>query len=127
MHFSLSAAPSTKLCLALGLAPKATTAAVFYAIHEHVHQLSTEGASHLPARRGSPTPPDLLEHLHILANNEWDAKSLLSLALVGLRGLPDRLALHKNRSLWSRIRTHVNVGDVTAADTTEYDVHRRAW
>jgi type II secretory pathway predicted ATPase ExeA len=27
---------------------------------------------------------DVLEHLHILANYEWDAKALLSLVLVGL-------------------------------------------
>jgi len=36
---------------------------------------------------------DVLEHLHILANHEWDARALLSLVLVGLPELKDRLSL----------------------------------
>jgi general secretion pathway protein A len=109
------------VCLALGLAPKATAAAVFYAIHEHVQHLDTERVhpvflldeSHLLHQ-------DVLEHLHILANYEWDARALLSLVLVGLPEMRDRLALHKNRSLWSRIHTRLPMGEATPGDTSEY-------
>jgi general secretion pathway protein A len=109
------------VCLALGLSPKATAAAVFYAIHEHVQQLGTERVhpifllddAHLLHQ-------DVLEQLHLLANHEWDARALLSLVLVGLPEMRDRLALHKNRSLWSRIHTRLCLGDATPADTAEY-------
>jgi general secretion pathway protein A len=113
------------VCLALGLAPKATAAAVFYAIHEHVHQLSTERVHPIfLLDEAHPLHQDVLEHLHILANHEWDAKALLSLVLVGLPEMRDRLALHKNRSFWSRVHTRVNLGDATAADTAEYVAYR---
>jgi type II secretory pathway predicted ATPase ExeA len=109
------------VCLALGLSPKATAAAVFYAIHEHVQQLGEErihpvfllDEAHLLHQ-------DVLEHLHILANHEWDARALLSIVLVGLPELKDRLALRKNRSLCSRIHTRVALGEACAADTAEY-------
>lgn len=113
------------VCLALGLAPKATAAAVFYAIHEHVQNLGAErlhpifllDEAHLLHQ-------DVLEHLHILANHEWDARALLSLVLVGLPETRDRLSLHKNRSLWSRIHTRLCLGDASPADTAEYVAYR---
>ena len=112
-------------CLALGLAPKATAAAIFYAIHEHVQNLGAErlhpifllDEAHLLHQ-------DVLEHLHILANHEWDARALLSLVLVGLPETRDRLSLHKNRSLWSRIHTRLCLGDAAPADTAEYVAYR---
>jgi type II secretory pathway predicted ATPase ExeA len=113
------------VCLALGLSPKATAAAVFYAIHEHVHQLSSERVHPIfLLDEAHLLHQDVLEHLHILANHEWDARALLSLVLVGLPEMRDRLALHKNRSLWSRIHTRVNLGEATAADTAEYVAYR---
>jgi general secretion pathway protein A len=113
------------VCLALGLSPKATAAAVFYAIHEHVQNLGAErlhpifllDEAHLLHQ-------DVLEHLHILANHEWDARALLSLVLVGLPETRDRLSLHKNRSLWSRIHTRLCLGDASPADTAEYVAYR---
>lgn len=113
------------VCLALGLSPKATAAAVFYAIHEHIQQLGEERVhpvflldeAHLLHQ-------DVLEHLHIMANHEWDARALLSIVLVGLPELKDRLALRKNRSLCSRIHTRVALGEASAADTAEYISHR---
>ena len=114
-----------QLCLALGLSPKATAAAVFFEISSHVQQLSEQRVhpvflldeSHLLQQ-------DVLDHLHILANYEWDSKALLSLVLVGLPETQDRLQLHKNRSLWSRIHTRVHLGEAIAADTAEYVSHR---
>lgn len=114
-----------QLCLALGLAPKATAASVFYAINTHVEELGRErmhpvfllDEAHLLHQ-------DVLEHLHILANYEWDSKPLLSLVLVGLPELWARMTLGKNRSLWSRIHVRTTLGEATPEDTVEYIEYR---
>ncbi len=113
------------LCLALGLAPKATAAAVFYAVDERVRQFGGESVHPIfLLDEAHLLHQDVLEHLHILANHEWDARALLSLVLVGLPELRERLALHKNRSLWSRIHTRLALGEATTGDTAEYVDHR---
>jgi general secretion pathway protein A len=109
------------ICLALGLSPKATAAAVFWTIADHIEQLSGErihpafllDESHLLHQ-------DVLEHLHILCNYEWDSRALLSLVVVGLPEMRQRLLLSKNRSLYSRIHTRLCLGESTADDTAEY-------
>src|SRR5688572_27878577 len=114
-----------QLCLALGLSPKATAAAVFYEVSRHVQQLGEEHVypvflldeAHLLHQ-------DVLDHLHILANYEWDRLALLSILLVGLPEMHDRLQLRKNRSLWSRIHARVHLGEASLADTAEYIAHR---
>ena len=67
---------------------------------------------------------DVLDHLHILANYQWDQKPLLSIVLVGLPELADRLQLRKNRAFWSRIYTRLSLGDALPADTAEYVRYR---
>ena len=49
---------------------------------------------------------------------------LLSLVLVGLPELRDRMRLRKNRSLYSRIHTRLHLGDAAPDDTFEYVAHR---
>lgn len=114
-----------QLCLALGLNPKATAAAVFFAISSHIQDLGQSrihpalllDESHLLHQ-------DVLEHLHVLANYEWDSAPLLSLVLVGLPELHDRLRLRKNRSLYSRIHARLSLGEALPADTAEYVAYR---
>jgi type II secretory pathway predicted ATPase ExeA len=110
-----------QLCLALGLSPSATAAGVFYAVSTHVKELSNERVH--PAfllDEAHLLHQDTLDHLHILLNYEWDQKPLLSLILVGLPELGDRLALRRNRSLYSRIHTRLSVGPLAPDDTAEY-------
>jgi len=110
-----------QLCLALGLTPMATAAALFYAISTHVQDLGREkihpvfllDEAHLLHQ-------DTLDHLHILLNYAWDSRALLSLILVGLPELHDRLALRRNRSLYSRIHHRFQVGPLTVEDTAAY-------
>jgi type II secretory pathway predicted ATPase ExeA len=110
-----------QLCLALGLTPSATAAALFYAISSHVQDLGKDkihpvfllDEAHLLHQ-------DTLDHLHILLNYNWDSRALLSLLLVGLPELQDRLALRRNRSLYSRIHHRFTVGPLTVADTAAY-------
>ena len=114
-----------QLCLALGLSPKATAAALFYAVSSHVEELGRErihpvfllDEAHLLHQ-------DVLDHLHILANYHWDQKPLLSIVLVGLPELADRLQLRKNRAFWSRIYTRLSLGEALPEDTAEYLAYR---
>jgi type II secretory pathway predicted ATPase ExeA len=113
------------VCLALGLTPSATAAAVFYAISTHVAELGQEKIHPvLLIDEAHLLHQDVLEHLHIMANYEWDSRALLSIILVGLPETKQRLALAKNRSLWSRIHTRVTLPDATPGDTAEYIAHR---
>jgi general secretion pathway protein A len=113
------------VCLALGLAPSATAAAVFYAISTHVNELGSDNLHPvLLLDEAHLLHQDVLEHLHILANYEWDSKALLSIILIGLPETKQRLALAKNRSLWSRIHTRLSLGEAKPGDTAEYITHR---
>src|SRR5690606_20233130 len=114
-----------QLCIALGLSPKATAAAVFHSVSSHVEELGRQRVhpvflldeAHLLQQQ-------VLEHLHVLANYQWDQKPLVSLVLVGLPELWSMLALRKNRSLWSRIHCRLSIEAPSVADTTEYVEHR---
>jgi type II secretory pathway predicted ATPase ExeA len=110
-----------QLCLALGLQPSATAAGVFYAVStlvedlakERVHPVFLLDEAHLLHQ-------DTLDHLHILLNYHWDSRALLSLVLVGLPELADRLALRRNRSLFSRLHHRIDIDALTPDDTAEY-------
>lgn len=114
-----------QLCLALGLSPKATAAAVFYAVTLHVQEMAPSRVhpvflldeAHL-------LHPDVLAHLHILLNYEWDSRALLSIVLVGLPELDDRLALGAHRPLLSRLHARLRLDPVTLDDTEQYMRYR---
>ena len=110
-----------QLCLALGLKPSATAAAVFFSVttnieelgHERVHPVFLLDEAHLLHQ-------DVVDHLHILLNYQWDSRALLSLVLVGLPELEDRLSRRHHRSLYSRLHTRLRIEPLTPEDTTEY-------
>ena len=110
-----------QLCHAVGIAPAATAGSLFYALSRHVEERAAERVhpvflldeSHLLHQ-------DTLDHLHILLNYAWDSRALLSLVLVGLPELRERLALRRNRSLYSRIHHRFEVSALTPEDTAEY-------
>jgi general secretion pathway protein A len=110
-----------QLCLALGLPTSASAAAVFFAVSSHVEDLGRDRVhpvflldeAHLLHQ-------DMLDHLHILLNYQWDSRALLSVVLVGLPELDDRLALRRNRSLHSRLHRRLTVDSLSPDDTGEY-------
>lgn len=110
-----------QLCLALGLKPSATAAAVFFAVTTHIEELGSErlhpvfllDEAHLLHQ-------DVVDHLHILLNYQWDSRALLSLVLVGLPELEARLSRRHHRSLYSRIHTRLRVEPLSSDDTAEY-------
>lgn len=110
-----------QLCLALGLPTSASAAAVFFGVSRHVEDLGRDRVhpvflldeAHLLHQ-------DMLDHLHILLNYQWDSRALLSLVLVGLPELDDRLALRRNRSLYSRLHRRFAIDPLSSEDTGEY-------
>lgn len=110
-----------QVCHALGLAPKAMAASVFYAITTNVAELGRENVhSVLLIDEAHLLHQDVLDHLHILGNFEWDSAPLLTIVLVGLPELEDRLALRRNRSIYSRLSRRLRIGPVAPADTADY-------
>lgn len=109
------------LCLALGLTKVTTAGDLFLAVSAHVEDLAKERVfpvflvdeAHLLHQ-------DTLDHLHILLNYQWDQKPLLSLVLIGLPDLEDRLRLRRNRSLYSRIHHRFAIDSLLPDDTTDY-------
>jgi general secretion pathway protein A len=109
------------LCLTLGLAPTATAGNFFYAVSSHVEELARERVHPvLLLDEAHLLHQDTLDHLHILLNYQWDSRALLSVILVGLPELRDRLALRRNRSLYSRIHHRLEIEPLAPDDTAEY-------
>jgi type II secretory pathway predicted ATPase ExeA len=114
-----------QLCVALGLTPSATAAGVFYAVSTHIEELGKERThpvflldeAHLLHQ-------DVLDHLHILLNYQWDSRALLSLVLIGLPELENQLERRRNRSLFSRIHHRFAIDDASADDIAEYVTYR---
>lgn len=111
-----------QLCTALGLSPSVTAAALFHAVSTDVHALGRESRQHpvFLLDEAHLLHQDTLAHLHILLNYEWDRRPLLSVVLVGLPELADRLALRINRLLYSRIHHRLRVDPLTAEDSAAY-------
>lgn len=109
------------LCLALGLAKATTAGDLFLAVSAHVEDLAKERVCPVfLVDEAHLLHQDTLDHLHILLNYQWDSKPLLSLVLIGLPDLEDRLRLRRNRSLYSRIHHRFSLGSLLPDDTTDY-------
>jgi len=115
-----------QLSLALGLEPHGTVAAVFEAVQREIRGSWSEHRIHpvLVIDEAHLMPDATLSHLHVLANFDMDSRPLLSLVLVGLPELHDRLRLGVHRSLLTRLGTMVDIGVTTPEDTAAYVRHR---
>ena len=114
-----------QLCLAMGLTPSATAAAVFYAVSSHIQELGREKLHPVfVLDEAHMLHQDTLGHLHILLNYEWDSNPLLSLILIGLPELKDSLETRRNRSLYSRLHRRLNIEQTSPDDTAEYIRYR---
>lgn len=110
-----------QLCVALGLAPSATAAALFHAVSVHVSELAADRVHPVfILDEGHLLHQDVLDHLHILMNYEWDSRALLSLVLLGLPELQEQLRLKRNRSLYSRLQHRLVLDPRAPEETAEY-------
>ncbi len=115
-----------QLCWGLGLTPSATAAALFRAVSQHVQDLAAENRGHpiFVLDEAHLLHDATIEHLHILLNYEWDSRPLLSIVLVGLPELRDRLKLHQHRALWTRLCERRHLHPFTPEGTAAYVRHR---
>lgn len=111
-----------QLSLALGLEPRGTAAAVFEAVQREVRHGWSETRVHpvVVIDEAHLLNDATLSHLHILANFDLDSNPLLSLVLVGLPELHDRLKLGVHRSLLTRIGTMVDIAPTSPDHTAAY-------
>jgi type II secretory pathway predicted ATPase ExeA len=115
-----------QLSSALGLEPKATPAALFRMIHAHIEDLAT-------AQKVRPVvildeahllPVPVLGHLHILLNFHRDSKPLLSVILLGLTELRERLLRNVLAALAARLPIRIHIPPLDAEQTGRYLRHR---
>jgi general secretion pathway protein A len=113
------------LCHALGIAYGATAGDVFLSLSKHVEDLARERT--LPVLlvdEAHLLHQDTLDHLHIILNYAWDSRDLLSLILIGLPDLNDRLVMRRNRSLLTRLTYRLSIEPLSPDDTAD-DVRAR--
>ncbi len=82
----------------------------------------TEG----PCAAACQSPTDCV-YTHLfdpICNYEWDSRALLSLLLVGLPELRERLSRRHQRSLYSRIHHRLHIDATAPDDTADYLRHR---
>jgi len=69
-------------------------------------------------------PVDVLGHLHILLNYQRDSRPLLSLLLIGLPGLRERLKRNVLTSLAARLPMRIHLDPLSSQQVGEYLRHR---
>jgi len=115
-----------QLAAALGIEPKATAEAVFRLVSSQIEETAT-AQKVLPVLvldEAHLLPPVVLGHLHILLNFHRDSKPLLSLNLIGLTELRDKLARNVLASLAARLPVRAHLGALEGEQIGAYLRHR---
>lgn len=130
VHFRLTYTPSVglgkrdfykQICLALGIECKLMPATLYAAIQNNLATLAKERVHPILVwDEGHLMPDSVLGTLHVLANFQWDAEPVVSLVLVGLPDLGDRLKLGIHRSLLTRIGHKIEITPATPEQTAAY-------
>jgi general secretion pathway protein A len=115
-----------QLSMILGLEPKAHPFAMFRQVQAHMEDLADEQKIHpvLFLDEAHLMPSSMLEQLHILLNFRMDSRAFLSVVLVGLPELRERLARNVLSSLSSRLAARVHLEPLRAEDVGGYLRHR---
>ena len=114
-----------QLCRALGISASPDSGSVFRAVTTYVEEQSRDRIHPVfLLDEAQLLQQALLEHLHVLLNYDWDRRALLSIILVGLPELEDRLQMRRNRSLYSRLHCRISIDGHTPEDTGDYIRHR---
>lgn len=114
-----------QICMALGIESKLMPATLYATIQAHLASLARERQHPVLVLDEAHLMPDAsLGTLHVLANFEWDAQPVVSLVLVGLPDLAERLKLGVHRSLLTRIGQKVVISPATAEQTAAYVTKR---
>lgn len=110
-----------QICVALGIECKLMPATLFAAIQNNLAALAKERVHPVLVLDEAHLMPDSsLSTLHVLANFAWDAEPVVSLVLVGLPELGERLKLGVHRSLLTRIGHRIEIVPATPDQTAAY-------
>jgi general secretion pathway protein A len=115
-----------QLASALGLEPKATAEAVFRMVSTQIEETSSAQKVHpvVVLDESHLLPATVLGHLHILLNYCRDSKPLLSLMLIGLTELREKLTRNVLASLAARLPVRVHLGPLEPDHVGAYLKHR---
>ena len=115
-----------QLSMVLGLEPKASPSAMFRMVQAHMEELGDEHRVHpvLLLDEAQLIPFAMLEQLHILLNFRMDSRAFLSIVLVGLPELREKLSRNVLGSLSSRLPARVHLEALSAKEVGEYLRHR---
>lgn len=115
-----------QLSTALSLEPKAHPSALFRQVQAHVEELADEQKIHpvLLLDEAHLLAMSVLEQLHVLLNYRMDSRSFLSVILIGLPELKDRLARNIMASLSTRLPVRVQLEPFGVAQVAAYLSHR---
>jgi type II secretory pathway predicted ATPase ExeA len=110
----------------LGLEPKSHPSAMFRQIQAQMEELSDQQKVHpvLMLDEAQLVPLGMLEQLHILMNFRMDSAAFLSVVLVGLPELKERLARNVLSSLSTRLPTRVHLEPLGVDNVADYIAHR---
>ena len=110
-----------QICLALGIECRLMPATLYTEIQKRLASLAAEKQHPVLILDEAHMMPDAsLATLHMLANFVWDMEPVVSLVLVGLPELADRLKIGVHRSLLTRIAHRVDIAQATVDQTGEY-------
>lgn len=110
-----------QVCLALGIECKLMPATLYAAIQNNLAALARERVHPVLVLDEAHLMPDSsLSTLHVLANFQWDAEPVVSIVLVGLPDLGDRLKLGIHRSLLTRIGHRIELTPASPEQTSAY-------
>lgn len=115
-----------QLSMVLGLEPKASPSAMFRMVQGHMEELGDEHKVHpvLLLDEAQLIPLSMLEQLHILLNFRMDSRAFLSIVLVGLPELRERLGRNLLGSLSSRLPARIHLDPLSGAEVGDYLRHR---
>ena len=110
----------------LGLEPRSHPSAMFRQIQAQMEELSDQQKVHpvLLLDEAQLVPLGMLEQLHILMNFRMDSAAFLSVVLVGLPELKERLGRNVLSSLSTRLPTRVHLEPLGVEDVADYIAHR---
>jgi type II secretory pathway predicted ATPase ExeA len=115
-----------QLSMALGLEPKAHPSAMFRRLQAHVEELANEHKVHpvLLLDEAQLMSSSMLEQLHLLLNYRMDSRAFLSVILIGLPELRERLARNLLSSLSARLPVRVHLEPLAVEQVGGYLRHR---
>ena len=115
-----------QLSIGMGLEPRATFAALFSSVSQHIQDLASQHKLRvaLLIDEAHMLPLSVLDQMHILLNFDRDSKPWLSIILVGLPELRETLKRNVLQSLTARIPIRVHLPPLDADQVKQYVRHR---